>query len=80
MYIADEAFFTGTASEIVPISSVDGRKIGSGQKGPITHFLQEKYSEVVRGKDLSYHHWLSFNKRNQLASADFKISEAIETD
>ncbi len=80
LYIADEAFFTGTASEIVPISSVDGRKIGSGQKGPITHFLQEKYSEVVRGKDLSYHHWLSFNKRNQLASADFKISEAIETD
>ncbi|MGB3288505.1 MAG: branched-chain amino acid transaminase [Burkholderiaceae bacterium] len=59
LYIADEAFFTGTAAEVTPIRDVDGRRIGSGSRGPITEKLQKAFFDVVNGKNAKYHHWLS---------------------
>ncbi|MDA7575475.1 branched-chain amino acid transaminase [Gammaproteobacteria bacterium] len=56
---ADEAFYSGTAVEITPITSVDGTKIGSGVIGPVTEILQNKYSEIVCGQDTSYSDWLT---------------------
>ena len=56
---ADEAFYSGTAVEITPISTVDGSKIGSGSIGLITEILQKKYSEIVCGQDDNYSDWLT---------------------
>ncbi len=56
---ADEAFYSGTAVEITPITKVNESKIGSGKIGPITDILQKKYSEIVCGKDQSYSDWLT---------------------
>jgi branched-chain amino acid aminotransferase len=56
---ADEAFYSGTAVEITPISTVDGSIIGSGSIGKVTKILQNKYSEIVCGKDNSYSDWLT---------------------
>ena len=56
---SDEAFYSGTAVEITPITTVDGAKIGSGIIGPVTEILQNKYSEVVCGQDTSYSDWLT---------------------
>ena len=56
---ADEAFFSGTAVEITPITKVDNLKIGSGMIGPISERLQTKYSEIVCGKDANYPEWLT---------------------
>jgi branched-chain amino acid aminotransferase len=60
LYIADEAFFTGTATEIVPISEVDGRKIGSGTRGEITKRIQDLYSTQVHGLNEKHHQWLDY--------------------
>ena len=60
LFLADEAFFTGTAAELTPIREVDGRTICSGQIGPITKKLQDKFFQVVRGKDPKYEKWLDF--------------------
>ncbi len=57
-YIADEAFLTGTAAEIVPIRSIDRRPIGGVNTGQITQELQNRYFEVVAGRDRSHVHWL----------------------
>ena len=57
---ADEAFFTGTAVEVTPITSIDSNKIGSGKRGEISHILQQKYSEIVTGKDAAYSSWLTY--------------------
>jgi branched-chain amino acid aminotransferase len=59
VYIADEAFFTGTAAEVTPIREVDGRAIGSGTRGPITELLQTKYFDVVHGRSPVHTHWLT---------------------
>jgi branched-chain amino acid aminotransferase len=59
VYIADEAFFTGTAAEVTPIREVDGRTIGSGSRGPITELLQKQYFDVVHGRSARHAHWLS---------------------
>jgi branched-chain amino acid aminotransferase len=59
LYIADEAFYVGTAVEITPIREVDNRTIGSGQPGPITQELQEAFFRAVRGEDKSHDHWLT---------------------
>jgi branched-chain amino acid aminotransferase len=59
LYIADEAFFTGTAAEVTPIREVDRRVIGSGARGPITEKLQAAFFDAVNGKNPKYHHWLS---------------------
>ena len=56
---ADEAFYSGTAVEITPISTVDGSTIGSGAIGPITEIIQSKYSEIVTGRDHNYSDWLT---------------------
>jgi branched-chain amino acid aminotransferase len=50
VYIADEAFFTGTAAEVLPIRELDGRTIGSGERGPVTEKLQSMYFDQVLGK------------------------------
>ncbi|GAB6074184.1 branched-chain amino acid transaminase [Nautilia lithotrophica] len=60
VYIADEAFFTGTAAEVTPIREVDGRIIGNGKRGEITKELQEAYFDVVYGRDKSYKHYLTY--------------------
>ena len=57
---ADEAFFSGTAVEITPITKVDNLVIGSGSIGPISERLQSKYSEIVCGKDTTYSDWLTY--------------------
>ena len=58
LYTADEAFFTGTAAEVVPIRSVDDRVIGP--PGPITTALQEIFFNVVRGNEPKYDHMLDY--------------------
>ena len=60
VYIADEAFFTGTAAEVTPIREMDGRIIGSGRRGPVTTKLQSIYFDVVAGKNSQYDDWLSY--------------------
>lgn len=59
LYIADEAFFTGTAAELTPIREVDNRTIGVGKRGPITKHLQEEYFKVVKGQNAKYEDWLT---------------------
>ena len=59
---ADEAFFTGTAVEITPISKVDDVKIGHDGAGEITKVLQNKFDEVISGKDLIFQSWLTYTK------------------
>ncbi|MGI9278485.1 MAG: branched-chain amino acid transaminase [Endozoicomonas sp.] len=59
VYIAKEAFFTGTAAEVLPIREHDGRTIGSGQRGPITEQLQTMYFDQVTGKRETYPEWLA---------------------
>lgn len=60
LYIADEAFFTGTAAEITPIREVDDRTIGRGERGPVTEHIQKTFFDVVQGKNEHYKDWLSY--------------------
>jgi branched-chain amino acid aminotransferase len=57
VYIADEAFFSGTAAEVLPIQSLDGRTVGSGRRGPITEALQTAYFDQVRGRTGAHAEW-----------------------
>jgi len=59
VYIADEAFFSGTAAEVTPIRELDNRPIGSGTRGPITKELQTLYFDIVHGKVDKYKNWLT---------------------
>jgi branched-chain amino acid aminotransferase len=59
VYIADEAFFTGTAAEVMPIRELDDRTIGSGKRGPVTEKLQSLFFDLVRGKVDQYKDWLT---------------------
>ena len=59
LYIADEAFFTGTAAEVTPIRELDGRQIGAGKAGPLTKKLQKAFFDVVTGKDRKHRAWLT---------------------
>jgi branched-chain amino acid aminotransferase len=59
LYIADEAFFTGTAAEVTPIRSVDKIKVGKGGMGPITRALQKEFYAIVRGEKSDRHNWLT---------------------
>lgn len=59
VYIADEAFFSGTAAEVTPIRELDNRPIGAGHRGEITEQLQRLYFDVVHGRVEKYHHWLT---------------------
>jgi branched-chain amino acid aminotransferase len=60
LYIADEAFFTGTAAEVTPVREVDGKKIDSGKPGEITKRLQRRYFAVIKGEDAKFEHWLDY--------------------
>ena len=60
VYIADEAFFTGTAAEVTPIREVDGRTIGAGHRGPVTTLLQKQYFDVVHGRAATDKNWLAY--------------------
>jgi len=57
VYVADEAFFTGTAAEVTPIRELDNRSIGNGGRGPITEQLQTMYFDQVYGRSNDYRHW-----------------------
>ena len=59
IYIADEAFFTGTAAEVTPIRELDSRLIGSGQRGPITEKLQTMFFDAVNGRSDKHRSWLT---------------------
>jgi branched-chain amino acid aminotransferase len=60
VYIADEAFFSGTAAEVTPIRELDNRTIGEGTRGPMTEQLQSLFFDVVHGRAEKYKHWLTF--------------------
>lgn len=59
LYVADEAFFTGTAAEVTPIREVDNRIIGEGSRGPITTRLQRAYLDAVKGESQGHAEWLT---------------------
>jgi len=59
VYIADEAFFTGTAAEVTPIRELDNRVIGAGRRGPITEKLQALYFDCVQGRSAAHAGWLT---------------------
>jgi branched-chain amino acid aminotransferase len=59
VYIADEAFFTGSAAEVTPIRELDNRSIGSGSRGPVTAKLQSAYFDLVHGRYPGHDEWLS---------------------
>jgi branched-chain amino acid aminotransferase len=59
VYVADEAFFTGTAAEVTPIREVDQRVIGSGSRGPVTEKLQTLYFDQVHGRREDHPEWLT---------------------
>jgi branched-chain amino acid aminotransferase len=59
IYIADEAFFTGTAAEVTPIRELDNRQIGEGKRGPITAKIQSLFFDVVNGKVPAHADWLT---------------------
>ena len=59
VYLADEAFFTGSAAEVTPIREVDNRIIGNGSRGPVTEQLQSLYFDVVHGRVKKYSDWLT---------------------
>ena len=59
---ADEAFFTGTAVEITPITKLDQSSINDGKRGPITKILQDSFMNIVSGQNLKYSNWLTFTR------------------
>ena len=59
VYIADEAFFTGTAAEVTPIRELDRVALGNGTRGPITEKIQSAFFDIVNGRNAKYRHWLS---------------------
>jgi len=62
VYIADEAFFTGTAAEVTPIREIDNRTIGNGGRGPLTARFQAMYFDIVHGRQPGYDDWLTLVK------------------
>lgn len=59
IYIADEAFFTGTAAEVTPIRELDRIEIGIGSRGPVTEKIQSAFFDIVNGRNPKYAHWLT---------------------
>ncbi|NBX55175.1 MAG: branched-chain amino acid transaminase [Betaproteobacteria bacterium] len=59
VYIADEAFFTGTAAEVTPIRELDRIELGAGSRGPITEKIQTAFFDIVNGRNPRYAHWLN---------------------
>ena len=59
VYVADEAFFTGTAAEVTPIRELDGVRIGAGRRGPLTERIQNAFFDIVGGRNAKYADWLT---------------------
>jgi branched-chain amino acid aminotransferase len=59
VYIADEAFFTGTAAEVTPIREYDRVTLGAGERGPITTKIQAAFFDIVNGRNPKYAEWLT---------------------
>ena len=59
---ADEAFFTGTAVEITPVTSLNGQPINNGKRGKVTKQLQDKFQEIISGNNASYENWLTYTR------------------
>ncbi len=59
---AEEAFFTGTAVEITPITKLDNEPINSGERGEFTYKLQNKFKEIISGKNSLYKNWLTYTR------------------
>jgi branched-chain amino acid aminotransferase len=59
VYIAEEAFFTGTAAEVTPIRELDRVEIGKGSRGPVTEKIQSAFFDIVNGRNPKYAHWLT---------------------
>jgi len=62
LFVADEVFLTGTAAEVLPVREIDDRPIGGGKPGPISLKIQRAFSEVTKGKNKKYAHWLDYLK------------------
>ena len=75
LYIADEAFLTGTAAEIIPVASVDDRPTGAAGCGPVTARLRDAFHDVVRGRNPGYRHWLEYVGVSESASP--RVTDAI---
>lgn len=77
--VADEAFFTGTAAEVTPISSVDRKPIGNAARGPITAELQRAFFSATSGEDLKHGNWLTHTGGPTLAKQACEASAPAET-
>ncbi len=73
LFMADEAFFTGSASEVTPIATIDDQPLGEGTPGPLSLELRQAYLDIIHGRDSRYHHWLSFAHSNDILEPE--ISE-----
>ncbi len=74
LYISDEVFVTGTAAEVIALSEIDRRKIGSGSTGPVCADLQKCYSEVIHGNNKNYDAWLDYV--NNVNQNEVRLTEA----
>ena len=68
LYIADEAFFVGTAVEVTPIRTVDKIPVGNGRRGPITEAIQQAFFDVINGEVADQHGWLELRLRRRAAA------------
>ncbi|MCE1188429.1 MAG: branched-chain amino acid transaminase [Ignavibacteria bacterium] len=71
LYISDEVFVSGTAAEVIALSQIDFRQIGTGKTGPVCASLQAAYSDAIHGRNSKYEHWLDYiyqKEENSLAS------------
>lgn len=80
LYVADEAFLTGTAAEIVPVASVDDRPTAAAGCGPVTKQLRDAFHDVVRGRSTAYRHWLDYVGPSEPAAAPATDTMAILQD
>lgn len=62
LYVADELFFTGTATEVMPIRSLDRIVIGDGKRGPITERIQSRYQDIINGRADDVYGWMTYRK------------------
>ncbi len=76
LYVSDELFFTGTAVEITPIRSVDKITIGTGVRGPITAAIQQRFFDIVRGREPDKHGWLTYVYGSPAVKEPRKIAKA----
>jgi len=77
LYLCDEVFFCGTAAENTPVTKIDGISIGSGERGPVTRMLQDRFFDIVRGKDARFGHWLSYVETEDADEEGIRKAKAI---